>query len=276
MKKITSLLLAGFLTLSVGMTSCMDDFDTPITEDIYGNSNIEKERTISIADLKTKYLSVITANGLKQITEDTRIVGIVVGDDESGNIYKQLIVRDETGAIVVGINSTGVYAGCPAGQKVVIDCKDLYIGGYGKQAQLGSIYQGKVGRMDYNIWLDHVRLIDKPRVSYDELIPMVMTAETLKSYNQDLAPLLVTFKDVTFKEADGTATYAPDSDKDGGNGVNRTLVFEDGSTLTFRTSAYANFSNDVIPTGKVTVTGVLSRYNTSWQIVARTSDDIKK
>lgn len=49
-------------------------------------------------------------------------------------------------------------------------------------------------------------------------------------------PVLVMFKDVTIKEADGTATFAPEDLKDGGNGVNRTLVLDDNSTLTFRTS----------------------------------------
>lgn len=277
MKKITSILLTGILTLSVGLTSCMDDFDTPNTENTYGNNNINKERTISIADLKTKYAATITSNGLEQIAEDTRIVAVVVGDDESGNIYKQLIVKDETGAIVVGINSTGIYAGCPAGQKIVIDCKDLYIGGYGKQAQLGTTYQGAIGRMDFATWQKHVRLLDKPSLDYAELTPEIFTAETLKAYDQDKAPILVTFENVTIKEADGDAIFAPDAEKDGGNGVNRTLNLDESgtTTLTFRTSAYANFSNDIMPTGKVNVTGILSRYNSSWQIVARTANDIK-
>ena len=43
-------------------------------------------------------------------------------DDESGNIYKQLVVGDETGAIIVGVNNSGLYAFCPVGQKVVIRC----------------------------------------------------------------------------------------------------------------------------------------------------------
>lgn len=275
MKKITSILFAGLMISSLGLTSCMDDFGTPNTEDTYGNNSIKEERTISIADLKTKYLSVITANGLQQITEETRIMGVVVGDDESGNIYKQLIVKDETGAIVVGINATGIYAGCPAGQKVVIDCKDLYIGGYGKQAQLGTIYQGSIGRMDNSIWQKHVNLIVQPTLTHSELTPEIFTSDKLKAFNKDLAPVLVTFENVTIREANGELVYAPKAEKDGGNGVNRTLVFADGTTIPLRTSAYCNFANDVMPTEKIAITGILSRYNDSWQIVARTGNDIK-
>ena len=246
MKKITFILSAALL-LTLGVSSCMDDFDTPVTGNAYGNNTIKEQRTISIANLKEKYSSVISANQFQTVTEETRISGVVVGDDESGNIYKQLIVADETGAIVVGINSTGIYANCPVGQKV-----------------------------DLAVWLDHVRVINKPQLWYDELIPMELTGAQLKAYDKDLAPVLVMFKDVTIKEADGTATFAPEDLKDGGNGVNRTLVLDDNSTLTFRTSTYANFSTEVMPTGKINVIGILSRYNSTWQIVARTYSDIQR
>lgn len=275
MKKITFILSAALL-LTLGVSSCMDDFDTPVTGNAYGNNTIKEQRTISIANLKEKYSSVILANQFQTVTEETRISGIVVGDDESGNIYKQLIVADETGAIVVGINSTGIYANCPVGQKVVIDCENLNVGGYGMQAQIGTTYKGAIGRMDLAVWLDHVRVINKPQLWYDELIPMELTGAQLKAYDKDLAPVLVMFKDVTIKEADGTATFAPEDLKDGGNGVNRTLVLDDNSTLTFRTSTYANFSTEVMPTGKINVIGILSRYNSTWQIVARTYSDIQR
>lgn len=275
MKKITSILSAALL-LALSFSSCMDDYDTPVTGNAYGNNSINEQRTITIANLKEKYSSVISANQLQTITEETRISGIVVGDDESGNLYKQLIVADETGSIVVSINTTGIYANCPVGQKVVINCENLNIGGYGMQAQLGTTYQGAIGRMDLAVWLDHVRLLNKPQLGYDELTPMELTGATLKTYDKNLAPTLVVFKNVTIREADGNSTFAPDNMKDGGNGVNRTLLLDDNSTLTFRTSAYANFSSEVMPTGKVNVVGILSRYNSSWQIVARTYNDIQR
>lgn len=178
MKKITSI-LSAVLLLTLGVSSCMDDFDTPVTGNAYGNNTINEQRTITIANLKEKYSSIISANQFQTITEETRISGVIVGDDESGNIYKQLIVADETGAIVVGINSTGIYANCPVGQKVVIDCENLNVGGYGMQAQIGTTYKGAIGRMDLAVWLDHVRLLNKPQLWYDELIPTDLTGAQL-------------------------------------------------------------------------------------------------
>lgn len=269
-------MITGMVLVTMGISSCMDDFDTPVTGNAYGNNSISEERTISIANLKNKYASTISGNQVAEVDVTTRIVGVVVGDDESGNIYKQLVLSDESGSIIVSINNTGLYTGCPVGQKVVIDLKGLYVGGYGKQAQIGTLYNGKIGRMDYSIWQEHVRILNRPQTNYVELNPIVMTGAQLSAYNKDEAPLLVTFKNITIKEADGTSTYAPEAMKDGGNGVNRTLVLDDNSTLTLRTSAYANFANKVMPSGKVTVTGILSRYNSSWQIVARTSSDIQR
>ena len=53
MKKITSI-LSAVLLLTLGVSSCMDDFDTPVTGNAYGNNTINEQRTITIANLKEK------------------------------------------------------------------------------------------------------------------------------------------------------------------------------------------------------------------------------
>ena len=42
------------------------------------------------------------------------------------------------------------------------------------------------------------------------------------------------------------------------------------------TSAYANFSMEVMPQGSVNITGILLRYNNQWEVVVRTLSDIKR
>lgn len=49
---ITSLLLTGLLSFTFALTSCMDNYDTPVTGNAYGNNSILEGRTISIANLK--------------------------------------------------------------------------------------------------------------------------------------------------------------------------------------------------------------------------------
>mgnify|MGYP006890785953 FL=1 len=275
MKKITLILAACMVLFTSGLVSCMDDFDVPVTGNAYGNNNIKDGRTISIANLKKKYASVISANGLQQITEETRIEGVIVGDDESGNIYKQLMIADESGIIVIGINNTGLYATCPVGQKMIIDCEGLYIGGYGELGQLGSVYNGKVGRMPGYMWEEHVRLLGEPNLFYPELAPKALTAADLSSWDKAEAPILVNMNDVSFENADGEELYAEDK---GGSqsAIEQNLVFEDGTKLVVRTSTYANFANDVLPQGKLNVTGLLSRYGNTWQLTLRSGEEVKR
>ena len=174
MKKLLSILCTGLLLCGAGLTSC-ENYDDPVTGNAYGNNSIPEGRTISIAALKEKYNDFIdtSKDTYTTIEGETRIEGVVIGDDESGNIYKQLVIGDETGAIIVGVNTTGLYAFCPVGQKVVIDCKGLQIGSYRKLAQIGTIYDGKVGRMPEYVWKQRVRLINEPKLFYDELKPLI-------------------------------------------------------------------------------------------------------
>lgn len=275
MKRITYIFTVCIALLSLGLVSCMDDFDTPITGNAFGNNSIQDGRTISIAGLKEKYADVIKANGLKKIEEETRIEGVIIGDDKSGNIYKQLMIADESGAIVISINNTGLYATCPVGQKMVIDCKDLFVGGYGEMGQIGYSYNGKVGRMPVYVWENHVKLIDEPKMFYPEMQPKNITSEDLKTLDKATAPLLVNLNHVKFEGADGEEVYAADK---GGNvsAVEQYLILEDGSKLMVRTSTYANFAKEVLPEGDLNVTAILTRYRSTWQLTIRDGKEIKK
>lgn len=271
MKNIIFIALA---CLSMLFQSCMDQHDIP--EDyVYGSTSIS-ESNITIADLKNQYKSVINASKApEKIETHTVIEGVVVGTDESGNLYKQLVVRDETGSIIVGINTTGLYSYFPAGQKIRIDCTGLYIGGYAKLAQIGDLYEGGVGRMSEQTWKTHVMIIGKPSLNYDELQPLEIDESFLnENTNKELTPLYVKISNAKFAEADNSTVYAPEDGPLTGSEVNRTLKV--GNTnLIFRVSPYANFANDTIPSGKVNVTGILTRFNNDWQLKAVTSRDIE-
>lgn len=269
MKKI-KLLLA--VLLAAVFSGCMDHHDDPAGY-TYGNPAVGEANT-TIADLKTKYKNVAAADGVEEVTDNITISGVIVGDDESGNIYKNLYLNDGTGTLVIGINSTGLYASLPVGQKIAIDCKGLYVGGYGTMLQLGGLYQGGIGRMSEYLWKDHVKTIGEPSLSYPELTPMEIDESWLSSADQAKAPFFIKVKGATFAEADGKTQYAPDSIADGGNGVNRTLKIG-GTSVIFRTSSYANFATDCMKMGEVDVTGLLTQYNGDWQIVARTIRDIE-
>ena len=146
--KYLSLLALALITA----TSCMNEFDEPtFDQPPFGNNKIGEANT-TIEELKTQYATTISGNSYIEVEDDIIVEGVVVANDESGNVYKQIIINDTTGAFVVGVNDVGLYAMLPIGQRVRIDCKGLYIGGYGKMGQIGSLFNGKIGRMNKSLF----------------------------------------------------------------------------------------------------------------------------
>ena len=265
----------SILALSLIATSCMNEFDEPLfSEPPFGNNEIG-EANKTIADLKAEYASTISGNSVKQITEDIIIEGVVVANDESGNVYKQFIINDETGAMVIGVNDVGLYAMVPKGQRVRIACKDLYIGGYGKMAQIGGLYNGKVGRMNKNIYPQHVCLIGIPDPTQPEMQPELIDDSFFTNENKNNLAKFVRLEGVEIIEADGTALWAPEELKNSSNVVERNIKI--GNTkIVLRMSTYADFANEAIPAGELNINGVMTRYNDYWQFVISHTTDIEK
>ena len=288
MKNIKYLLM---LVLACSLfTGCMDDdWDTPNAEALnkaYGNQEIAETNVITIGSLKEKYDSVINAstNSYKQITEDVQIKGRVVGNDIGGNIYNEVSIDDGTGAILICISQGGLFSYLPVGQEIVVDLKGLYIGGYGKQAEIGMPYTNAKGnsyvsRMSRILWNKHFKLTgvaDASKVVAEEFDLSKRTKEEYFTANNGK---LMTIKNVEFTNADGKTTFAPSEEKDAANSVNRGLS-QNGkpiatSSIVVRTSSYADFAAKQLPTGKLNITGVFTRYRTTWQILIRDERDIQ-
>lgn len=288
MKNIKYLLM---LVLACSLfTGCMDDdWDTPNAETLnkaYGNQEIAETNVITIGSLKEQYESVINAstNSYEQITEDVQIKGRVVGNDIGGNIYNEVSIDDGTGAILICISQGGLFSYLPVGQEIVVDLKGLYIGGYGKQAEIGMPYTNAKGnsyvsRMSRILWNKHFKLTgvaDASKVVAEEFDLSKRTKEEYFTANNGK---LMTIKNVEFTNADGKTTFAPSEEKDAANSVNRGLS-QNGkpiatSSLVVRTSSYADFAAKQLPTGKLNITGVFTRYRTTWQILIRDERDIQ-
>ncbi len=263
---------------SMGLAACMDkDWEAPqFDEPLYGNNSIMKQegdKVITIGELKEKYSSLINAStdGSKEITEDWQLQVVVNGNDEGGNLYKQISIQDHTGAIIVGINGSNLYPYMPVGQQLLINLKGLYIGGYRKQAQIGALYNDGIGRMDTDVWEQHVRLLKHGEIEAE--VDTVDFDENADKYA--LSGRIVRLSGVTIS-GEGTQVLAPE---DGSvtltsNCANR--LINNKSSLVLRTSSYSKFANRAIPKGKVDVYGVCTRFNNTWQILMRTESDLQE
>ena len=268
--KYLSILALSLFTV----TSCMNDFDEPdFKEPPFGNNAIGEANT-TIAELKAKYASTISASGVKEVTEEIIIEGVVVADDATGNVYKQFIINDETGAIIIGVNDVGLYAMVPVGQRVRIDCKGLHVGGYGKMAQVGGLYEGKIGRMAKSTFREHIRLVGAPTMVQPELVPEVIDDIYFTNENKENLAKFVRLENVEITEANGTELWAPE--ELAYNNVVERHIKMGKTNLVLRMSTYADFANEAIPDGKLNINGVLTRYNDYWQFVISSTGDIQQ
>lgn len=161
MKNIKLIIAAACIVL---FAACQKDWDAPSNSTPpYGNASIVEDasKLMTIDALKTKYATeTSTQNKFAVIDEDIQIKGFVTCNDRTGNMYKEVTIQDETGAISIGINYGGCFGFLPEGQEILIALKGLHIGNYRQQATIGMQYLDKkgvncVGRMPLVTWNEH-------------------------------------------------------------------------------------------------------------------------
>ena len=86
----------------------------------------------SIADLKALYQGKPTL-----VSGDVWIKGQVTTSDQSGNIYNEIYLQDETGAIDLKLGRSSLYNEYQLGQWVYVKCDGLTLGSYNGMPQLG-------------------------------------------------------------------------------------------------------------------------------------------
>ncbi|MFV0471949.1 MAG: DUF5689 domain-containing protein [Paludibacteraceae bacterium] len=278
-----SILLAVILVLSAcdKRSSDTPDIEIPTYET---NSDI-----ITIAELKTRsesYPLPVLANGYVnkagnfevRTIDNTNLAikGVVTANDESGNIYKQFYIQDETGAITIGTNLTGVFSLFRVGQEIIIELDGLCIGKYGGSYQIGSripyisynvdgtVKNASIGRMTPTEFYTHVfrnGIPDSTKIT----IPTLTSVPVIDESNRST---LVKFENVSFENG-GNNIFAQK-----GSSYGNTNLTVAGSALLVRTSEYANFAADTIPTGKGSVICILGKYNNTTQLTIRSRKDL--
>lgn len=267
-------MLAAALTCGA-FTSCQDDIDAPDMKVPVATI----ERNTSIAEVKEKYWqdgnNYIESIGTKDNGEHIVIAGRVISSDRSGNIYKSLIIQDETAALSISLNHTNLYTEYRIGQEVVIDLTGMYIGKYASLQQLGyPSYDVKYGDqatfMSKALFDEHAQLNGLPEENKVKVLDIkISDLGNSKESQLKYQSQLVRLHKVTFDEG-GVATFCTAHKEN----TNRTIKDENGVSLTVRTSGYANFWATKLPAGPVDMIGIVTTYNGDWQFVLRSLDDI--
>ena len=259
------------------LSGCMDgNWDDPTELNSRGNKAIVESNVISIAQLKSQYKNYITTDyrdgkSYTKITSDIQIKGVVTGNDIEGNLYNEISLQDETGAIIIAISEGGIWGYLPIGTEIVVDLKDLYIGNYGLQAQIGVSYTNASGntyvsRMSKLLWNSHFKLTGNTK----NIEPVTFNNSTWDNFNDGAK--LATIKNVRFDVPNDTTTFASPNSGAG----SKSIYFKgiDKSVMVY-TSNYADFAATYVPTGKVNVTGIVITYNRYKEFIIRSIDDVQ-
>ena len=269
--KSIKLLLSVMLMAIAGLVSCSDDFDAPPVK--VPTATIKANTTI--ADFKAEYWKTETPYCVPVNVpegESKVISGRVISSDATGNIYKSLVIQDETAALAISINANSLYTTYRVGQEVVIDLNGMYVGKYANLIQLGYPNEGtrgtEAGFMALELFESHAQLNGLPDVSKIDTIPVSISelpttpAEICKMQSQ-----LVRLDNVQWVEAG--QRYSEESAS-----TSRNLKDASGNTIIVRNSNYATFRTELLPEGEGTVIGILSYYNNAWQILLRSAEDV--
>ena len=277
--KIFNYIMSAFAC--VMLASCMgDSYDEPdLKQSPYGNNGINEENIISIAQLKEMYkTNILTSYSYAQVTEDLKIKGVVTGNDISGNIYNEVPIQDETGAIIIAVAQGGIYGYLPVGTEIIVSLKDLYVGNYGKQAEVGvpttnSSGSTYVGRMSRMLWNDHFKITGVMKNVEPELFADGATgAATTWNIDADGGKLGV-IKNVSIRNVTPQSVYAEPSGK-----TSVSWYFNEfkGTSIMIYNSPYCDFASKVLPQGKCNITGIVKRYNNYWEILIRDENDVEE
>lgn len=250
------------LIASLALFACERDYDAPLlTEPEYTGPSAN----ITISELRTQ-TAAATEDTPVIISQDQVLKAVITGNDESGNIFKKIYLQDETGAIEMEVDQSSVYNYYPVGQTVYVDLNGLSISVYGDEQQLGHP-QGYLYRTP---WEDFEKHVSKDGWANPENAkPLVIDDISTINTNPDAYKFkLIQFTGVTFQNG-GTGIFAPES----GYGEEN-ITDSHGNTLMIRTSNYASFAGNKLPTGKGNVTGILGRFRGTWQLTLRTASDV--
>ena len=274
--KYIALAFAGIL-----LAGCMgENFDEPSTNNIpYGNNSIDiNSNIITIAQLKEMYAKQISTdyrdgNSYAQITDNYKIKAVVTSSNEQGNVYNEIALQDETGAIIAAVAEGDLYGFLPQGTEIVVDLKGLYIGNYGLQAEIGVPTTSKtfatyVGRMSRALWNQHYRIVGSGKnveaTAYDDGWDL----------SKDGGKLGI-IKGVKFR-INADSTFADPNAGAGSRSFN--LIDSKGKVVKnviVYNSNYADFASAKVPTGKVNIKGIFKRFNSQWEIIINSVDDIQ-
>jgi hypothetical protein len=254
--------------MSIGLfSSCVNDtYDTPKFDACVDPGLI---KTKTIADI---YAAATAAT--KTYTADDIIEAYVVSSDEGGNFYKSMYFQavDGSKGYNLSLDDANLYAKkFQPGKKVFLKLKGL---AYANPTSFGvGLIFGAPPTAQFAV--DRLATLDYPKylvascnsVSEDAIVNKITLAQ---AFSDTYLNTLVEIDNVQFTDEAAGGTYDSNRNDDFDSSI---FVTDGAKSLTIRTSRFANFAGYKVPAGKGKIRGVLTKYNSTFQIIMRTERD---
>ncbi|MFC4741061.1 DUF5689 domain-containing protein [Flavobacterium ponti] len=262
MKTIKNLTLISLLAIFTGCVNS-DEYNTPDLS----SECVNLTATKNVEDITNAATSTAT-----QYTNDDIIEAYVTSSDEGGNFYKSISFQsvDGTKGFSMPVDTYNLFNEFEPGRLVYINMKNLYVSTSQSSTIIGSLYNGNVGRIS---GVEYKDVLKRGCTSVDENeILKNLTVSNAK--NNQYLNMLVEFNNVQFTDASlGKTFYDPSLNSIGG-ATNHLITDEFGQTIIVRISEFANFAANAIPSGSGKIRGVLTKYNSDFQFMIRTINDV--
>lgn len=259
------------MLMAVIFVSCAEEFSVPKLT--CNQPDLQVNRTVEEVHAGTS--SIVT-----QYKYDDIIEAYVVSSDEAGNFFKtisfQTLATDTKPAIgfSVPIDASNTYVDFRLGNKVYIKMKDQFTDFYFEGMRIGGIYvntynEGGVGRISAN---DFKKILNASCtiIEEDKLVRAVSITELVNDSNINT---LIELSDVQFT-TDAIGRHYYEASNDVGGATNWSLMDKSGNQVLFRTSSYADFADKIVPDGSGKIRGVLTKFGSDYQLLARSENDV--
>ncbi len=239
-------LIFGLFALIFG--SCVkQEFDEP------EKTNVPVGTVLTIGDLRQMVIdsiqNVVGATNYRFTSDYTVYATVTMDENRAGNLYKSAYIQDSTGAINLQfLNSGSLYEG----DSIRLNLKGKLLLEYNGAYQIDSI----------DIEKDIVKIATNKSVT-----PKTVTIADLMTGAYEAQ--LIKLEDVQFILGDLGKTYA-----DFESNTNRTIEDCDENQVLVRTSGWATFYSETLPSGKGSVIAVASVYGSDIQLYIRSTDEV--
>lgn len=232
-------------------------FDKPRFE-VGGNDKPAPSVTKTLSEIMALYMD-------KPVTlpDNTVFEAVVISSDKDGNFYRDLYMQDEQGhGISIKIDRKKIYETYPIGTKLVVDASGLTLGRDNNRLSIGTAGSGNY-QTAFVEWKD-------------------FTDKAFKTGTKEVAPKVITIAEITpsmwntYIEIKGLTAVEGGQKKwvEGGKDTNSTFTDEAGNKIVVRSNKFVPYKDNLLPTGKVNIKGVLSGFNTTNQIFLNSISDV--